>query len=245
MTRADFVPRRCGSSRSVDAMIEPNNPILSRMLDRLFAAMLNGPSMNCRPHASRQRLDLLHLARMKDVPPGDVLLALLGREGSVKLAARVPVPQRKAIASAEEARTPEEIEAQEAYEAQQFVRTKLRVIAEDARTYEQDTGVCALNLGFPLLSLPPGTFGGRFGVAPSRRVLAPIAFIPLTLTVKTGAQQAVELSRREGADLMIPNQALLAWLEKETGKPLTDILTAERSDDAWQDIAEPVRALAE
>ena len=29
-------------------MIEPNNPILSKMLDRLFAAMLNGPSMNCR-----------------------------------------------------------------------------------------------------------------------------------------------------------------------------------------------------
>ena len=38
-------------------MIEPNNSILTKMLDRLFAAMLNGPSMNCRPHASRQRLD--------------------------------------------------------------------------------------------------------------------------------------------------------------------------------------------
>ena len=73
----------------------------------------------------------------------------------------MPVPQRKAVGSPDQPRTPEEIEAQEAYEDQQFVRTKLRVIAEDARTYEQDTGVCALNLGFPLLSLPPGTFGGR------------------------------------------------------------------------------------
>src|SRR5437773_8433826 len=128
MTRADFVPRRCGSSRSVDAMIEPNNPILSRMLDRLFAAMLNGPSMNCRPHASRQRLDLLHLGRLRDMPPGDVLLALLGKEPSVKLAARVPVPARKPIngGAPEELRTPEQIEAQTAYDDQQFVRTKLR-----------------------------------------------------------------------------------------------------------------------
>src|SRR5439155_21891277 len=129
-------------------MIEPNNPILSRMLDRLFAAMLNGPSMNCRPHASRQRLDLLQLGRLRDIPPGDVLLALLGKQGSVKLAARVPVPQRKSLGAAEEPKSREEVEAQEAYDDQQFVRTKLRLIADDARTYEQDTGVCALNLGF-------------------------------------------------------------------------------------------------
>src|SRR5436190_7565087 len=95
MMRADYVPRRCGSSRSVDAMIEANNPILARMLDRLFASMLNGPSMNCRPHASRQRLDLLQLSKLGDLSPGDVLLAMLGKEGLVKLAARVPVPTRK------------------------------------------------------------------------------------------------------------------------------------------------------
>ena len=76
-------------------MIEPNNPILSKMLDRLFAAMLNGPSMNCRPHASRQRLDLVQIAKLKDIAPGDVLLALVGKEGSLKLSARVPVPQRR------------------------------------------------------------------------------------------------------------------------------------------------------
>src|SRR3954453_19947552 len=108
-------------------MIEPNNPILSRMRARLSAAMLNGPSMNCRPHASRQRLDLLHLGRLKDVPPGDVLMALLGKEGSVKLAARAPVPQRKAGANADEPKTPEETESQRAYDEQQHVCTKLRV----------------------------------------------------------------------------------------------------------------------
>src|SRR5688572_19616205 len=194
----------------VTAMIEPNNPILTKMLDRLFAAMLNGPSMNCRPHASRQRLDLLHLSKLQDLAPGDVLMQLLGKEGTSKLAARVPVATRR---NTDDSSSPEQAAAIEAFQDQQFVRTKLRVIAEDARTYEQDTGVCALNLGFPLLSLPPGTFGGRFGVPPSRRVLAPIAFIPLTVVVKTSAQNALEISRREGADIVVPNQALLAWLE--------------------------------
>lgn len=224
-------------------MIEPNNPILNRMLDRLFAAMLNGPSMNCKPHASRQRLDLLQLNKLRDIAPGDVLMQLLGKDPIVKLAARVPVVARRNAPG--EAPSTEQTEAQDAWDDQQYVRTKLRVIAEDARTYEQDTGVCALNLGFPLLSLPPGTFGGRFGMPPSRRVLAPIVFIPLTLTVKTGAQQAVEISRREGADTIVPNQALLAWLEKETGKSLTDIMTGERGENAWKEILDLVHALAE
>ena len=80
---------------------------------------------------------------------------------------------------------------------QQGLLTKLRVIADDARTYEQDTGVHVLNVGFPLLSLPPGTFagagGGRSG---SRRVLAPIAFVPVAVAMGGGARQA--LCRREG-----------------------------------------------
>src|SRR3954462_12954229 len=179
-------------------MIEPNNAILTKMLDRLFASMLNGPSMNCRPHASRQRIDLVQLSKLRDATPGDLLLQLLAKEKwTVKLAARVPTPSRK-ILNSEEPLTHEQLAIQEAWHDQQTLRSKLRLIAEDARTYEQDTGVHALNLGFPLLSLPPGTFGGRFGIPPSRRVLAPIAFVPLTLTVKTGAGQAVEMSRREG-----------------------------------------------
>lgn len=223
-------------------MIEPNNPILTKMLDRLFAAMLNGPSMNCRPHASRQRLDLLQLGKLGDLSAGDVLLQMLSKEGTVKLAARVPVATRKP--ASDDKLTPEQHAAIDAYTDQQFVRTKLRVIAEEARTYEQDTGVCALNLGFPLLSLPPGTFGGRFGVPPSRRVLAPIAFIPLNLLVKTSSQNAVEMTRREGVDAIIPNQALLAWIEKETGKPLGEILSGEHPEGAWGDIVRLVNELA-
>jgi hypothetical protein len=203
-------------------MIEPNNAILSKMLDRLFASMLNGPSMNCRPHASRQRIDLVQLARLRDADPGVVLLQLLAKEKwTIKLAARVPTPSRK-ILNADEPLTPEQEAIHEAWQDQQSLRSKLRLIAEDARTYEQDTGVHALNLGFPLLSLPPATFGGRFGIPPSRRVLAPIAFVPLTMSVKNGGTQgAIELQRRDGqSDIIVPNQALIAWLEKETGKPL-------------------------
>src|SRR3954468_6768060 len=98
-------------------MIEPNNPILSRMLDRLFAAMLNGPSMNCRPHASRQRLDLLHLAKLQDLAAGNVLLKPLGKDGAGKLAAPVPIPTPRTPAAegAGEPRTPEQLAAQEAY----------------------------------------------------------------------------------------------------------------------------------
>ena len=33
-------------------------------------------------------------------------------------------------------------------------------IIEDARTYEQDTGVHVLSVGFPILQLPPGSLGG-------------------------------------------------------------------------------------
>ena len=64
-------------------MIEPNNPILTRMLDRLFAAMLNGPSMNCRPHASRQRLDLVQLGKLRDIEPGAILMHVCAHEITV------------------------------------------------------------------------------------------------------------------------------------------------------------------
>src|SRR6478609_8059583 len=30
--------------------------VLAKMLDRLFAALANGPSLNCKPHSSRQRV---------------------------------------------------------------------------------------------------------------------------------------------------------------------------------------------
>ena len=52
--------------------------------------------------------------------------------------------------------TPEEQAALRPWDDQQSLLTKLRVIADDARTYEQDTGVYVLDIGFPLLEPPPG-----------------------------------------------------------------------------------------
>ncbi len=122
--------------------------------------------------------------------------------------------------------------------------TKLRVMADDARTYGQDTGVHALNIGFPLLSLPPGTFGGRAGVA-SRRILAPIAFVPVTLTLKAGRSPTAELAcQAGGADRVVPNVALLAWLEQQTGHPLANPYEDPAGEDPWREIAELTRAVA-
>ena len=78
-------------------------------------------------------------------------------------------------------------------------------------TYEQDTGVAALMLGFPLLSLPPKQGGGG-------RVLAPVAFVPVSMEVATGRKPGVKLMGRGGGiDRVTANPALMAFLERETG----------------------------
>src|SRR5687767_9688368 len=69
-----------------------SNPILSAMLQRLFASMAKGPGINCRPHASRQRLDLTLIDRLKDVGAGRVVLDLLSPKRATSVAARVPMP---------------------------------------------------------------------------------------------------------------------------------------------------------
>ena len=60
-----------------DAMADPPQPpsttpnppprsrvILQKMLERLFASLVSGPGMNCRPHSSRQRVDVAQLGRL-------------------------------------------------------------------------------------------------------------------------------------------------------------------------------------
>src|SRR5207244_1494417 len=145
-----------------------------------------------------------------DAAPDEALRRLLGQEREVKLAARVPQPKRRGGSNfkrrngngnangpetGEGAMTDAEKAAERAWLDQQGLLTKLRVIADDARTYEQDTGVHVLNVGFPLLSLPPGSFdAGSSGS--SRRVLAPIAFIPVAVTLSGGAAHDVSLACR-------------------------------------------------
>ncbi|HWE94868.1 MAG TPA: AAA domain-containing protein [Tepidisphaeraceae bacterium] len=252
-----------------------SNKILVKMLDRLFASMVNGPSLNCRPYASRQRLDVVQLGKLDDASPEDVLRALLGPARKAVVKARVTMPkgggaERKApvkeklkvanaFETADEQGVPfvEEMAvdesqanalrgakpAERAWLEQQAVLTKLHTITEDARTYEQDTGVSVLNVGFPLLSLPPGALGA--GAAPgSRRVLAPIAFIPVAVTVKRGATQSVELAcKGEGVDLVMPNTALLAWLEQQAGKPPAELDGDEEGTHPWREICDIVRGV--
>src|SRR5687767_289544 len=222
-------------------MSEQPNRILVKMLDRLFAALVSGPSLNCRPYNSRQRMDLASLARFKDIAPEQVLRDILGEKHAVKVTARVSQPPKKLLKkrgelqlneegevepptpeTAEESAegstqepeaqaeakeeaapepgkgqgsglTPDEQKLVQEWDEQQALLNKLLVIADDAKTYEQDTGVHVLNIGFPLLSLPPGTFGGQTASA-NRRIIAPIAFISVTLSVKHGQTRSIEIS---------------------------------------------------
>src|SRR5688500_5507765 len=78
----------------MEPMGESDNKIGVRMLERLFAGLLSGPNLNCRPHNSRQRVDLTHLARLGDLSADDILRGLLGDPRQAKLTARVPAPKR-------------------------------------------------------------------------------------------------------------------------------------------------------
>jgi hypothetical protein len=225
------------------------------MLDRLFAALVNGPGMNCRPHASRQRVDLTHLLRLNDIKPEEVLRRLLGADRSTKVVARVK-PPKKSIEPQTQSTTPDATSGEEppaspeqrAWDEQSALVNKLRVVADDARTYENDTGVHVLNLGFPLLSLPPGSFnsGGGGSRSGTKRILAPIAFVPITLSLKRGTSPTVELAcRGEGVDLVMPNTALLAWIEQQTGRLQTnDLFADDEGEDPWREICDLVAHVA-
>ncbi|MDB5297179.1 MAG: hypothetical protein JWO31_3162, partial [Phycisphaerales bacterium] len=275
--------------------------VLGRMLDRLFASLLNGPNLNCRPHRSRQRMDWAWLSAFQDRPASDALRQLLGDErktvfqaragvarpefdgpnagadsweeevltdqptgsGPANLSATLPAtpatsPDRPAEArtrsraaalfddtSARDAvNSPRPPADEQAARLQAALLQKLRVIASDARMYEQDTGVHVLNVGFPLLSLPPTFVAAAEGRQSSRRVLAPIAFIPVTLTLRQGATRSVEVACcGEGADLVQPNTALFAWLQQQTGRsfgPVAELFPDEAGQDPWREVAELV-----
>jgi hypothetical protein len=249
------------SPRSIadgETMTAANNKILTKMLDRLFAGLVSGPSMNCRPHASRQRVDFTHLARLDDVAPKKALRLLLGGEAAVKLTARVPKPrwlEKHATLRASTSEpldepiqlTPDERAQRDAWLAQGQLIAKLHIVVDDARTYEQDTGVHVLNVGFPLLSLPPGTAALAGGGARSvtRRLLAPLAFVPVELQISSGVTRTIQITcKSDEVDRVVPNAALLAWLERQTGKPAPELFADESGADPWREIGEIVRHVA-
>src|SRR5262249_5229826 len=138
--------------------------------------------------------------------------------------------------------TPEEKAALRAYQEQQALLAKLRNVAEDARTFEQDTGAHVLHVGFPLLHLPPGQrlAPTRWGAA--KRILAPLAFVPVSLTVKAGAAPQVILEAA-GVDRVLPNTALLAWIRQQTGVR-SEEPREEEGEAAWAALGELVGQVA-
>ncbi len=221
------------------------NSILVKMLDRLFAGLMSGPNLNCRPHSSRQRIDWTQFARFQDLSPADALKQLLSDKQITQWKANVVPPKRldKSVDGSmhapsnesdknksrsdnrpikNETLSPEEQTHRENWSAQQALLAKVRGLAEDAREYEQDTGVHVLHVGFPLLSLPPAVSGStKGGGGGSKRLLAPIAFVPVSLELRAGLHPVISVGGlHDGADFLMPNEALFAWLERKTGQKI-------------------------
>jgi hypothetical protein len=204
--------------------LEPpkTNKILERMLERLYGSLASGPVLSCRPHSSRQRIDLVQVARLGGRGAGEVVAALLGAQREVKLSLAPLAAEPDAA-------------AREAYEEAQATLAKLRTIAEDAKTYVQDTGAEVLYVGYPLLDLPSDqrTKYEAF----KKRILAPICFVPIDLAIRTARPQSVSLAcAADGEERVIPNAALIAWIEQTTGKKL-EIQPGDDEDvETWHEI---------
>ncbi|MFU8830223.1 MAG: hypothetical protein ACNA8P_12430, partial [Phycisphaerales bacterium] len=66
--------------------------ILNQMLDRLFASIVRGPSIDCKPTNSRQRLDLIELSALGDLEPFEIVRRLMSDEGTVRVSAQIDKP---------------------------------------------------------------------------------------------------------------------------------------------------------
>lgn len=237
-----------------------NSRVLQSMLDRLFSAIMTGPGMNCRPHNSRQRVDLDSLKNLKSLAPSQVLKQLLSDSATASIESTITAPksvQAKAArrfggtklptSGSSEPATPEsdaEKKAREDWNNQQSVLHKLRLIADEAQTYENDTGVDVLHMGFPLLSIPPGV-PGPDGQPSTRRVLAPVCFMPISISIKSGGKATLELScTNDDIDRVQPNQSLLAWAEQATGKRPELAFADDDGSNPWREVCELVKVMA-
>jgi len=204
------------------------------MLQRLYMSLQRGPCLNARPYNSRQRVDLTHLSHFQDDAAAAILPELLGEKRKASLSAKVPVFRKPDYPESEW--SDEQKRHARQYDQQTRLLKKLHDIANDAQEYVNDHGESALFVGFPAISLPPnhGDDSPR-----STRILAPLAFVPVSLTVRKGANAGITLSVvGEGADLLIPNPALLAWIEKETGHELPELFEDETGEAPEKEFAE-------
>lgn len=231
-------------------MGQGGNRFLGKMLDRLLAAIASGPALNCRPHSSRQRVDVAALERLGDIAPAQVLGGLLGPQRSARVVSRVKRPPAAYAQQREQSQPPGADggadPAEQRWREAQDVLRRLRVIADDARNYEQDTGVWVLNVGYPLLSMARDSNGQQRGEGLPRRLLVPVAMMPVSLVVKGAPVDSVEVRcRGGGVDLVSANYALLAWLEQRTGRPGRELFADERGEEPWREICDCVRAVCE
>ncbi|MEZ0298899.1 MAG: AAA domain-containing protein [Candidatus Methylacidiphilales bacterium] len=162
-------------------------------------------------------------------------------ESTSATSAAAPVPVPTPVPASAQAKgkrgknadlTKEDRAAKVAYEAQSRLLRKLRDVVEDATDYYNDHGEQALFVGYPLLSLPTSP-DGRRGVA-SGRILAPIAFTAVNLSVRREAKPGVTLQAVEAADWVIPNPALMAWLEQRTGEDTDELFGEGGEKDPWK-----------
>ncbi|MFN8351131.1 MAG: AAA domain-containing protein [Flavobacteriales bacterium] len=207
--------------------------ILKTMLDRLHASLTSGPSLNARPHSSRQRMDVMELQHLKSVDPAKLIATLLSGNGTAEVAAKVPVFVKPELP--EEQWSDEQRKAKALHDRQARVLSKLRDIAEDANDYYNDHGEQALFIGFPLVSIPSRSDRG----AATKRILAPALLIPINMRVRRGAGAGVTIELvGDGADLIQPNPGLLAWIEQQTGKNTDDLFADDAGEEPWKEIAE-------
>ena len=208
--------------------------ILDSMLQRLYASLVKGPSLNARPHNSRQRVDLTELDAFQGLQAASVIDSLLGSSRSVDCPAKVS--RFEAPSSPEREWTAEQKRAQSEYANQSRLLNKFHDISIDARDYFNDHGEDALFVAYPMISVPAIQ---ELNAPSSPRVLAPVAFMPVSLAVKRGTRKGIELKATgEGADLLFPNPALLAWVEQQFGKEIEDLFGDEEGEDPWKELRE-------
>jgi hypothetical protein len=219
----------------------PQNRVLAKMLERLYASMGRSPALNCKPHSSRQRIDLTQFASFQDLTPSQVLRSLLSESRRVDVAAQVSPPPDEVRDSRRFRALPgddrergqtDDDPAKRPWRRQRSLLNKLRALSDDARTYEQDTGVGALYVGYPMLSMPPGG-----GVGSRPRVLAPMALIPVVLTTRIGQRPGVTLAcGGDGADLVVANHVLVAALERQVSEQAFELSDEEAALPPWDEI---------
>ena len=208
--------------------------ILDAMLQRLYASLVKGPSLNARPHNSRQRVDLTEIDAFQGLKAASIVDSLLGSSRSVDCPARVS--RFEAPSTPEREWTAEQKRAQKDYSNQTRLLNKFHDISIDARDYYNDHGEDALFVAYPMISVPAIQ---DLNAPSSPRVLAPVAFMPVSLSVKRGTRKGIQLKATgEGADLLFPNPALLAWVEQQFGKEIEDLFGDEEGEDPWKELRE-------